>query len=134
MDTLQIKEEKENREDIPPIIKTIIFCAEQELPLRGDHDSGPLSLIRPQLNDGKFRALLRFRIESGDIGLEKHVLNHPKNAQYMSPDIQNEIIQICSDIIIRKIIQKVDNAPCFTLLGDETMDLSGTEQMSVCLR
>lgn len=134
MDKQQAKEKKENRAAIIPIIKTILFCAEQELPLRGDNDSGPLSLIRSQLNDGKFRALLRFRIDSGDVSLEKHVLNHPKNAQYMSPDIQNEIIQICSDIIIRKIIQKVDNAPCFTLLGDETMDISGTEQMSVCLR
>lgn len=134
MDKQQAKEKTENRAAIIPIIKTILFCAKQELPLRGDNDSGPLTLIRSQLNDGKFRALLRFRIDSGDVSLEKHVLNHLKNAQYMIPDIQNEIIQICSDIIIRKIILKVDNAQCFTLLGDETIDISGTEQMSVCLR
>lgn len=135
IDTQQTKEKKENRAAIIPIIKTILFCAEQELPPRGDHDSGPLSLIRPQINFGKFRAHLRFRIDSGDVNLEKHVVNHSKNAQYTSPNIQNEIIQVCSDIIIRKIIQKVNNAPiCFTLFGDETMDISGTEQMSVCLR
>jgi len=49
----------------------------------------------------------------------------------MSLDIQNEIIEMSFYIIIRKIIQKVDNALCFTLLRDETMDILGTEQISL---
>ncbi|KAK5648108.1 hypothetical protein RI129_003000 [Pyrocoelia pectoralis] len=52
----------------------------------------------------------------------------------MSPDIQNEIIQICSEIVTEEIIKKVNIASCFTLLGDETMDVSGTEQFSICIR
>ncbi|GFR11216.1 repressor of the inhibitor of the protein kinase [Trichonephila clavata] len=106
----------------------------QELPLRGDHDSGALSLTRPEKKDGKFRALLRFRIESGDKNLEKHVLNSSKNATYMSPIIQNEVIQTCSDIVTEKVIDRISNAECFSLLGDETMDVSGTEQLSLCIR
>ncbi|GFR06750.1 TTF-type domain-containing protein [Trichonephila clavata] len=71
LDSQRTKEIAENRAAIEPIIRTILFCAEQELPLRGDHDSGALSLTRPEKKDGKFRALLRFRIESGDKNLEK---------------------------------------------------------------
>ncbi|GFQ88393.1 TTF-type domain-containing protein [Trichonephila clavata] len=134
LDSQRTKEIAENRAAIEPIIRTILFCAEQELPLRGDHDSGALSLTRPEKKDGKFRALLRFRIESGDKNLEKHVLNSSKNATYMSPIIQNEVIQTCSDIVTEKVIDRISNAECFSLLGDETMDVSGTEQLSLCIR
>ncbi|GFQ71587.1 DUF4371 domain-containing protein [Trichonephila clavata] len=134
LDSQRTKEIAENRAAIEPIIRTILFCAEQELPLRGDHDSGALSLTRPEKKDGKFRALLRFRIESGDKNLEKHVLNSCKNATYMSPIIQNEVIQTCSDIVTEKVIDRISNAECFSLLGDETMDVSGTEQLSLCIR
>ncbi|GFQ84665.1 uncharacterized protein TNCT_411341 [Trichonephila clavata] len=134
LDSQRTKEIAENRAAIEPIIRTILFCAEQELPLRGDHDSGALSLTRPEKKDEKFRALLRFRIESGDKNLEKHVLNSSKNATYMSPIIQNEVIQTCSDIVTEKVIDRILNAECFSLLGDETMDVSGTEQLSLCIR
>ncbi|GFQ85842.1 repressor of the inhibitor of the protein kinase [Trichonephila clavata] len=134
LDSQRTKEIAENRAAIEPIIRTILFCAEQELPLRGDHDSGALSLTRPEKKDGKFRALLWFRIESGDKNLEKHVLSSSKNATYMSPIIQNEVIQTCSDIVTEKVIDRISNAECFSLLGDETMDVSGTEQLSLCIR
>lgn len=134
LDIQRAKEKEENRTALRPIIESVLFCAEQELPLRGDHDSGAFSLTRPVKKDGKFRALLRFRIKSGDKELEKHLMNSAKNATYLSPNIQNEIIQICSDIVTEKIIDKVDNADCFSLLGDETMDVSGIEQLSLCLR
>lgn len=67
----------ENRERLIPIIKTIIFHGRQNIPLRGHRDDGFLykvdegeSLIN---NDGNFRALLRFRIDSGDKVLENHI-------------------------------------------------------------
>lgn len=134
LNTQRAKEIEQNRAAIRPIIRTILFCAEQELPLRGDNDSGALSLTRPENKDGKFRALLRFRIESGDKSLEKHVINSAKNATYLSPDIQNEILQTCSDIIAEQIVNRVNKAECFSILGDETMDVSGTEQLSLCVR
>lgn len=38
---------EENRVVLISIIKTIIFCGEQGLSLRGDDDSGPLNLEKP---------------------------------------------------------------------------------------
>ncbi|XP_022162321.1 uncharacterized protein LOC111028090 [Myzus persicae] len=85
-------------------------------------------------NDGNFRALLRFRVDSGDTILEEHLKNGPKNSLYTSPGIQNEIISICGDIVKSKIIQRVNAAECFSVLADETTDIGRIEQMSVCLR
>jgi len=36
-----------------------------------DNDSGPFSLQKPTIKDGKFRVLLRFRANSGDKNLKK---------------------------------------------------------------
>ncbi|KAF2885990.1 hypothetical protein ILUMI_20183 [Ignelater luminosus] len=94
--------------------------------LRGTRrqDSGPLALEKPERKDGKFSALLRFRANSGDEDLKRHVISSRKNATFMSPDIQNEIIQICSEIVTKEIMKKVNKVNCFTLLAD----VSGTEQ------
>ncbi|KAF2881210.1 hypothetical protein ILUMI_24963 [Ignelater luminosus] len=114
LDTRRVGEKEENRATIRPIIETILFCVEQELPLIGDCDS--------------------LRANSGDEDLRRHVISSRKNATYMSPDIQNEIIQICSEIVTEEIMKKINRASCFTLLADETMDVSGTEQFSICIR
>ncbi|KAF2899682.1 hypothetical protein ILUMI_06489, partial [Ignelater luminosus] len=113
--TQRVREKKENLAAIRPIIETILFCAEQELPFRGDCDSGLLALEKYEKKDGKFRALLRFRTNSGDEDLRRHFISSRKNATYMSPDIQNEIIQICSEIVIEEIMKKV-NRRCGELL------------------
>lgn len=125
---------QENRQKLIPIIDTIIFCGEQELPLRGHRDSGPLDLANPKFKDGKFRALLRFRTEAGDNNLKKHIENSTKNATYTSPDIQNEIIKICGNIIQEKIAIRVNKASCFSIICDETCDFSGIEQVAICVR
>lgn len=53
----------------------------------------------PEINDGNFRALLRHQAESGDIVLREHLEKCPGNASYLSPEIQNELILQCSNII-----------------------------------
>lgn len=127
------KEKERNRSALKPIVETIIFCGEQELPLRGDKDSGPLTLEKPFSKDGKFRALLRYRASYDDI-LKDHILKSSKNATYFSPIIQNEIIDTCGKLIQKKVVTQINSSECFALLGDETLDVSGTEQFSLCAR
>ena len=50
-------------------------------------------------NDGNFRALLHFRIDAGDVDLQTYLTNAAKNAQYISPYIQNELIYCAGKII-----------------------------------
>lgn len=100
----------ENRKNLIPIIETIIFCGRQNLSLGGHRDSGPLNLTEPNENDGNFRSLLRFRANSGDVALKTHLETCSKHASYTSPMISNEIISTCGDIILKKIVNKINEA------------------------
>lgn len=104
------------------IIESVIFRGEQELSLRGDKDSGSLSLGKPLHKDGKFRALLLFRA-SYEESLGKYVIKSSKNAKS-----QNEIIKVCG-----KLTQQ-PKSKYFVILGDETFDVSGIQQFSLCVR
>lgn len=75
----------------------MIFCGRQCLPLRDHRGDGPFNFDKMMTeNEGVFRALIRFRIETGDTPLKKNLDYGPKNAHYLSPIIQNEIIAIYS--------------------------------------
>ncbi|XP_029345879.1 LOW QUALITY PROTEIN: zinc finger MYM-type protein 1-like [Acyrthosiphon pisum] len=128
------KENIENKQKLYAIIETIIFCGRQELPYRGHKDYGRLSLNEPENNDGNFRALLRFRARSGDDILKSHILSSGAKQMYTSPLIQNEIITLIGSIIQNFIINRVKKSIFFTVLADETSDVQGIEQFSLCLR
>ncbi len=104
------------------------------LPLRGHRDSGPIDVAETFENDGNFRALLRFRISAGDKVLEDHCLQSAKNAQYTSPKIQNEILDVALQIVRARVVQQARQAVCWSLLADETMDRAKRELMVVVLR
>ncbi|KAL4122845.1 hypothetical protein QTP88_015112 [Uroleucon formosanum] len=126
----------QNRKRLIPIIKTIIICGRQEIALRGTSDYGPLSLdnSEPTYNDGNFRALLRMRISCEDKNLTYHIENQALNASYISPMIQNNFINICGKIIQDQLVNKINQAKCFSVLVDETTDVSRVEQLPLCVR
>jgi len=78
LDIQRREEIQKNRTYLRPIIKSVIFCGKQNLPLRGHRDDGQ---VLETDDDGVFRALLRFRIDSGDAvlaeGLEQASQNVP---------------------------------------------------------
>lgn len=127
---------QENRKKLAPIIKTVLLCGRECLPLRGHRDSGPLSPLDDEaaVGEGKFKALLRFRIDAGDECLKQHLKNAPANATYTGKNIQNEIIDSAGEIIRKKICEKIERSRYFSILADETADISGTEQFSLCAR
>ena len=86
------------------------------------------------MNHGNFRALLDFRISSGDTLLQEHLQKAGRNAIYTSPDIQNQIINILGDQIRDKILKKVCSSSCYTLIADEVTDCSNKEQLCIVLR
>lgn len=124
-----------NRERLKPIIKTVAFCAREGIALRGHRDSGPLSMDETtKKGEGHFRALLKFRIEAGDEILKNHLQTAASNASYISWQIQNEIISSFNSILLKNIVSKINEAKCFTVLADETTDIAGIQQMSLCVR
>ena len=65
------------------ILKKIIFCGRNNIPLRGRHDNDPTN----ESLQGNFQALLYFRIDSGDEVLQNHLDNSSRNATYISKTI-----------------------------------------------
>lgn len=144
----------ENRKKLVPIIECIILCGRQEIALRGHNDSGKmcvngnifvdiflmyvcskniiLYIVEEMSNDGNFRAILRYR-GKGDNFLKLHLENNQRY-KYIGAKIQNEIIAACGDVILKKIVEKINAAECFSILADETTDVSNKEQLTLCVR
>ena len=57
-----------------------------------------------------------------------------RKADMTSPQIQNEILQLYSQDIVRKIVDEVHNAGSFAVMVDGTQDISRNEQLSICIR
>ena len=134
IDQTRKKRVEDNRRRIIPVIKTVIFCGRQELPLRGHRDDGSLLADYPQHNDGVFRAALRFRMDAGDADLAAHLSSARANATYLSWETQNEIINACGSILTRQIAAEVCSAKFFSILVDETTDSATKEQCSLSVR
>jgi hypothetical protein len=106
----------------------------QGLALRGHRDSGRVVVDeKPEINDGNFRALLRFRGKC-DPTLKQILENSDGNAQYTSPIIQNQIIQECNDLILQNRVKEINSSSCFSILADEATDIACIEQLSLCIR
>ncbi|CAF1291909.1 unnamed protein product [Rotaria sp. Silwood1] len=110
------QQEAINRKILASIIKCILFIGKQNLAFRGHDDDGIDYKSTEGL--GNFKELILFRVESGDMVLHDHLTTSAKNAMYMSPKIQNELIGICADMIRAQIVNHI----------------TGTEQMSLSVR
>ena len=118
-----------NRQKLYPIIKTIIFCGKQNISLRGHRED--MSLPNP----GNFRALLNFRVESGDQVLKDHLQKAPRNATYISNTIQNEIIVTVGKWMQKVIVKDIrEGSRVFSIIADEGRDCSNKEQMPLIIR
>lgn len=135
LNTQRLQQISENRERLRPIIETIIFLGRQNIPLRGHRDDGQLLESEPALtNEGNFRELLRFRVVSGDNVLKKHLENTSSRATYVGKNTQNQLIECCGEEIKTELISRVKNAGCYSIIFDETTDLSHTSQLSLTVR
>ena len=117
-----------NRHYIRSVSEALLFCAPHEIALRG-HDKSTSSV-----NRGNFKALMSL-IARHDPVVKDRLSDGPRNAQYISPNIQNALLQIMDDKVQSAICNEVKNTEVFTLIADETnKDLGKKEQLSLVLR
>ena len=121
-----------NRKVLRSIVSSVIFCGKQTIALRGHMES---SADKNCKNQGNFLALLDFGAEAGDEIIAKHLRECARNATYTSATIQNNIIEITMEYLRNQIISEIpEHAPFFTILADETTDVSNTEQLCISIR
>ena len=115
---------KKNRLKLTAIIKTVLLCARQNIPLRGHRDD---SKYYETVDTGNFQALLNFRIDSGDEILKEHFDKAPKNATYRSKSTHNDIISCCAEVVNNNIISEIRSSKHFAIIADEVTDCSNKE-------
>lgn len=125
---------QQNRAKLMSILKCVLWCGRQNVALRGHRDDDKVLQSGIQGNPGNFKALLQFRVDSGDNVLKQHFESAPRNAVYNSKTIQNELIAVSGEWIVQQIVGRVKEAKFFAILADEVADISNTEQMSIVLR
>ena len=129
--------EAAKRNFLKTIVETIHFCGIQAIALRGHRDAGVLTSVsdfQTKENEGNLRALLRLQAGSGNTSISQYVNKCPKNATYLSTRIQNELIKEIGDAIRDHVLKEIFEAKFFSILVDETTDVSNKEQLSLTIR
>ena len=117
---------KKNLTTLSSLLECIKFLGKQGIALR-EH------CLQDGSNPGNFLALVDFRTHTDPV-LREHLDNCSRNAQYLSPQIQNELIEVCGEEIRKSLVNDCQRAQYFSVLADETTDISTKEQLSICVR
>lgn len=114
-------EKETNRKYLLKVSQTVRYLARQGLPLRGDGSE----------IDSNFAQLLLLRAND-DPKIHEYLAK--KTDKYSSPQIQNELLQIMANSIVRKIAGAIKDARYYSLMADKVTDSSNGEQVAVYLR
>ncbi|KAL4090577.1 hypothetical protein QTP88_025382 [Uroleucon formosanum] len=120
------EERIKNRNIMRRLIDIVLLLGKTGKPFRG-HDESILSNQK-----GMFREIIDLLARYDDV-LKIHLLSGPKNAQYMSNRIQNDLISSLHSVMIIKIKSNFENS-FISLMVDETSDVGHCEQLSVVVR
>lgn len=117
------QEVTQNRDSLLKIIDVMLVLLRQGLPFRGHRED------EASKNRGNFLEITEM-CANRDKNLSKHLENHIK---YCSPKVQNEIIEIVNQIIIKEIVKEVKDCGFFSLMVDEARCYK-EEQLSIVIR
>ena len=118
---------KTNRHYIKTLIEILLLCAKQEIAVRGHRESAE------SRNQGNFLEILKL-VADHDAVIKEKIRDNPHNATYTSPDIQNQLLEVMGGLVRGKVCKAVQDARYYSLLGDETEDVSKVEQLAIVLR
>ncbi|KAK3916669.1 52 kDa repressor of the inhibitor of the protein kinase, partial [Frankliniella fusca] len=132
LDSQHSKEIAANRERLMCSLDNILFLGRQGLALRGHRES--MNDESESVNKGNFLELLLFRKEIGDEKVQKHFYGDRKRDLFHSKIVQNDLVQACGDEITEEIVNRVKKLKYYSVLFDETTDMSHTSQLSLSVR
>ena len=126
MSELYHKEKYKNRQILLKIFENIRFLTRQSLALRGNWDEEKKCEV-----NSNFYQLLKLRA-SEDPRIDEWLTR--KQQKYTSPEIQNEMLGIMALEIQRMIVKDIQSSEFFSIMADETADVSNAEQLRTCFR
>lgn len=57
-----------------------------------------------------------------------------KDSKYLSVDIVNECVMLMGQKLLRELLSNIHKVGIFSVLADETRDITSQEQLSICIR
>lgn len=118
---------RRNRAALLCILDVIMALAERAIPLRGSSNKATGQ------EDSNFNFFIKWKAQDNP-EFAAFLKNAPRNARYLSPQIQNQLIDCMAKVIRKYIVEEAMKVDFFSVIADETCDASTTEQMSVCIR
>lgn len=118
----QRKEVEENQQYLTRVIDIIKTLAKCSLPLRGHNEK------EDSLNQGNFLEIVKL-MARWDPFFKEYLDKAPKHATYLSNRSQNDLIHALSRSVLNEIEESVKAAQVFSILMDETADVSSKEQV-----
>ncbi|KAM6547091.1 hypothetical protein CsatB_027827 [Cannabis sativa] len=129
--TFFVKQSEQARSEYRTRLEAVVDCIRlllrQGLAFRGDDESEDSS------NQGNFLAILKFLSDHDDDIKANSLSNAPENLKLTSPDIQKDIVRAAAFETLDVIIKGIGDS-MFSILVDESRDVSIKEQMAVVLR
>ncbi|XP_066948596.1 zinc finger MYM-type protein 1-like [Macrobrachium rosenbergii] len=125
---------QKNRTYLRVIVESILFTAQQNIPQRGHSEDRSITGEDSEVNRGNLIELLHLRCRDIPWLAKRLTSQLATHQQWFSPNIQNEILNIASDLVLKDISKAVGKTGKFSLIVDETTDVSNKEEVSVCLR
>lgn len=116
---------KENREYVKTIGQTLLLTATQNIAQRA-HDETHSE------NKGNFLSIMEL-VGKHDKLVERKMTGQ-RNATYLGHGTQNEILDCLAEMVRKSIISEVAQSEAFSIMVDETKDISKKEQMSFVVR
>jgi len=114
---------QKNREYLTLVLDSLLFCCRQGIAIRGHNES------EDSLNKSNFLELLHLRAKNNNI-LQEYFLQKEHHYRYTNGTYVNEFIDIMSSQVIRNITLDIRKANIYSILIDETQDLSRHEQVA----
>lgn len=142
LDTQLRKDVELRKRRLRSIITALVFCARSGVALRG-HRNEALGLpeqpsivdetyvIKGTPNQGNFIATLSLMRDAGDQNIDIHI---NKKSSYTSHSIQNELLTRISAHITSQVVSDVKSSRYYSVIADETRDVSNTEVLCVAVR
>jgi hypothetical protein len=123
-----------NRNILKRIIDGLLFCATQNIGIRGHREYAGLG-AKNSANEGNFLELLKLLAKYDSI-LEHHLYQSSESGKpkYLSPEVQNEILETLASSVTCQIVKELNDCGLFSLIIDSATDKEHTDQVSMNVR
>ena len=131
LDKARAENARKNREALGPIVESVIFLGRHNLPFRGHRNDSKFHAEDGEQTSGQvgiFQCLIILEI------FKEHLRTSSRNAKYTSAPIQNEIIDACGEVITQKLAMRIKESGFFSVIADETTDISNKQQLALVIR